>query len=46
MDTFLSNGNSLSQDEGATFGEYQTTTKVNGVLSRFIPDIDAIPRTE
>ena len=46
MDTFLSNGNSLSQDEGATFGEYQTTTKVNGVLSRFIPDIDAIPSAE
>ena len=34
---------SFSQGEGATFGEYATTTKVNGVESRFTPSVDAIP---
>ena len=32
-----------SFDEGATFGEYATTTKVNGVDSMFTPSIDPQP---
>ena len=46
METFPNNDFSLFQDEGATFGEYRTTTKVNGVQSQFTPDIDAIPSAE
>ena len=46
MDTYLNNDASLTQDEGATFGEYRTTTKVNGVQSEYTPDIDAIPSAE
>ena len=37
---------SLPQVEGSTFGTYQTTTKVNGVQSRFTPNVDAIPSAE
>ena len=43
MDTHLNNDASLTHDEGATFGEYRTTTKVNGVQSEYTPNVDAIP---
>ena len=34
---------SFSQGEGVTFGEYATTTNVNGVQSILTPSVDAIP---
>ncbi|MBR4261663.1 MAG: hypothetical protein IKQ33_06945, partial [Clostridia bacterium] len=46
MDTNLNNDASLTQDERATFGEYRTTTKVNGVQSEYTPDIDVISSAE
>ncbi len=33
------------QEQGATFGEYNTTTSVNGVQSHFTPNIDPLPST-
>ena len=46
MDSYLDNNFSSSQGESVTFGEYKTTTKVNGVLSKYTPSIDAIPNAE
>lgn len=40
MDTNQLKFVSSSQDEGATFGEYRTTTKVNGVQSQYTPSIE------
>ena len=37
---------SASGNEGAQFGEYKTTTKVNGVQSIYTPSIDAKPSDE
>lgn len=45
MDTYISNDYNY-EGEGATFGEYRTTTKVNGVQSSFTPSVDAIPSAE
>ena len=42
----MNNGSSFPQGEGATYGEYSTTTSVNGVKSRFTPSVDAIPSAE
>ena len=32
-----------TQEGGATFGEYATTTSINGVQSQFTPNIDPLP---
>ena len=45
MDTMINDTTSLPQGEGATFGEYSTTTSVNGVQSYLTPSVDAIPNT-
>lgn len=37
---------SAAGNEGAQFGEYKTTTKVNGVQSIYTPSIDAKPSDE
>ena len=42
----MSNDNSFPQGEGTTFGEYSTTTNVNGIQSHFTPSVDAIPGAE
>ena len=34
-----------TQEGGATFGEYATTTSINGVQSQFTPNIDPFPST-
>jgi len=43
MDTMINENTSLPQGDGATFGEYSTTTSVNGVQSFLTPSVDAIP---
>ena len=43
MDTMINDNTSLPRGEGATFGEYSTTTSVNGVQSYLTPSVDAIP---
>ena len=37
---------SSTDDTGAQFGEYRTTTKVNGVESTYMPNIDALPSAD
>ena len=39
MDTFVNND---TPQEGATFGEYRTSTKIDGVQSQFMPQVDAL----
>ena len=42
----MDNNSLPPQVEGSTFGTYRTTTKLNGVQSRFTPNVDAIPSAE
>ena len=35
-----------TQEGGATFGEYATTTSINGVQSQFTPNIDPLPSAD
>jgi len=43
MDPILNEVNLFPQEEGATFGEYRTTTSINGVQSQFTPSVDPTP---